>query len=75
VLLALKLDGLIKSKGRHVNHPLVAYDMASSSITLRSEGGPVRIMCDGDQCGFTPLKMTVLPASVKVLTPVTAAPC
>ena len=75
VLTALKLDGLIKKKGRHVNHPLVAYDTAASSVSLKSEGAPVRIMCDGDQCGFTPLKMTVLPASVTVLTPMSAAAC
>jgi len=72
---ALRLDGMIKKKGIHVNDPLVAYSTASSTITLTSQANPVRIMCDGDSCGFTPLNMTVLKNALTILTPENPGPC
>jgi len=70
---ALKLDGMIKKKGKHVlDTANVAYTTATEDITLTSEGGPVRVMCDGDSCGVTPLTMKVLPRAVTVLSPQTS---
>ena len=75
ILTALKLDGMIKSKGKHVNHKLVEYATASSTIELTCEGAPQRVMMDGDIIGFTPAKMTVIPAAFKLLTPEQSGAC
>jgi diacylglycerol kinase family enzyme len=64
---------MIKKKGKHVlDTANVAYTTATEEITLTSEGGPVRVMCDGDSCGVTPLTMKVLPRAVTVLSPQTS---
>ena len=45
---ALKLDGMIKKKGKHVNDPLVEYAQASSTVELTCDTEPQLVMVDGD---------------------------
>jgi len=68
---ALKLDGMIKNGGQHVNHRLVAYEHASETLELTAPAGqpPIKLMIDGDILGVTPLKMTVEPHAFTLLTP------
>lgn len=68
VFAAMRLDGLIKSKGKHVHDQLVEYTHAVSTIKLEGEA-PVKIMCDGDICGTSPLEMTVMPQALTLFTP------
>jgi len=75
---ALKLNAMMKGAkaGRHVNDPLVKYTSVQQQIRLSADGcaAPVRIMCDGDLCGFAPMAMTVLPHALTVLTPEVSVP-
>jgi diacylglycerol kinase (ATP) len=72
---ALRLDGMIKSKGKHVNDPLVDYAQASSTIELTCDGEPQRVMVDGDLVGFTPVKMEVVRGAFKLFTPQQSGAC
>ena len=75
VLKALKLDGMIKSKGKHVNDSLVAYSQAADSIELTCDAAPQRVMVDGELVGFTPVKMRVMPSAFKLFTFEVAGKC
>ena len=70
-----RLQAGIKGGGKHVNDAKVAYKTAAKEVKLTSHGTPKKIMCDGDIIGETPLTMTVLPASITVLTPAESPPC
>ena len=73
---ALKLDGMIKKGGAHVNDSLVTYENASKSIELTADEGeaPLKLMVDGDILGTTPLKLTVVPQAFTLLTPSSPPP-
>ena len=68
VFAALRLDGLIKAKGKHVLDEQVEYVQAATTVKLESEV-PVNIMCDGDICGKSPFEVTVMPQALTLFTP------
>lgn len=72
VLTALKLDGMIKKKGIHVNDARVKYETCSKTLTLEGPA-PIRLMNDGEVVGYTPLKLDVLPAAFTLYTPLEPA--
>jgi diacylglycerol kinase (ATP) len=73
---ALKLDGMIKKGGAHVNDSLVTYEHASKSIELNAIEGQaaLKLMVDGDILGMTPLKLDVVPQAFTLLTPPSPPP-
>jgi len=52
--------------GRHVEHPKVEM-LRASRITVEADP-PLRLMADGELLGRTPLKLTVLPGELTLLT-------
>ena len=60
----IKAFGMLKSEGRHVFHPRVAYHRFKSLALATPE--PMKINVDGEIVGTTPLQMTVLPRALSV---------
>ena len=60
----IKAFGMLKSEGRHVFHPRVAYHRFES-LTLETPE-PMKINVDGEIVGTTPLNMTVMPRALSV---------
>ena len=60
----IKAFGMLKSEGRHVFHPRVAYHRFST-LALTTPV-PMKINVDGEIVGTTPLNMTVLPRALAV---------
>ena len=60
----IKAFGMLKSEGRHVFHPRVAYHRFKSLALETPE--PMKINVDGEIVGTTPLDMTVLPRALSV---------
>tara|TARA_B100000003_G_scaffold85965_1_gene76995 strand:+ start:40 stop:1086 length:1047 start_codon:yes stop_codon:yes gene_type:complete len=61
----LKAFGQLKKEGRHVFHPMVDYHQFK---TLEiSTPKPTAINVDGENIGSTPLKMEVMPSSLKII--------
>jgi diacylglycerol kinase (ATP) len=60
----IKAFGMLKSEGRHVFHPRVAYHRFKS-LALETPV-PMKINVDGEIVGTTPLQMTVLPRALAV---------
>lgn len=73
---ALKLDGMIKSGGGHINDALVTYEQPTRSIELAHGIGeaPLKLMIDGDILGVTPLKIEIKPKAFTLLTPASPLP-
>ena len=69
---AAKLDGQIKSGGKHVNDPIVTMKQTRSVVLETS--APAKLMVDGDLLGTTPLAITVREGAFRMLTPETPAP-
>jgi len=67
ILKAIKIDGLIKSGGKHIHEPIVTLAQATS-VKLETEK-PARLMVDGDILGFTPLTLTACPGAFSLFTP------
>ena len=55
---------MLKSEGRHVFHPRVAYHRFKS-LALATPA-PMKINVDGEIVGTTPLNMTVMPRALSV---------
>ena len=60
----IKAFGMLKSEGRHVFHPRVAYHRFKS-LALATPA-PMKINVDGEIVGTTPLNMTVMPRALSV---------
>ena len=60
----IKAFGMLKSEGRHVFHPRVAYHRFSSLALTTPK--PMKINVDGEIVGTTPLNMTVMPRALSV---------
>ena len=60
----IKAFGMLKSEGRHVFHPRVAYHRFKSLALETPE--PMKINVDGEIVGTTPLNMTVMPGALSV---------
>ena len=60
----IKAFGMLKSEGRHVFHPRVAYHRFKS-LALETPV-PMKINVDGEIVGTTPLNMTVMPRALAV---------
>ena len=60
----IKAFGMLKSEGRHVFHPRVAYHRFST-LALTTPF-PMKINVDGEIVGTTPLNMTVMPRALSV---------
>lgn len=68
VAFAAKIDGLIKSGGKHVHEPICSIKQCTK-MKLETEK-PAQLMVDGDLVGFTPLTVTVRPGAFALFTPV-----
>jgi diacylglycerol kinase (ATP) len=64
---ALRIDKQLKKGGSHVHNPDIGYATVSSTFELTAPK-PIRLMCDGDALGFTPMKVTVLPGAFALFT-------
>jgi YegS/Rv2252/BmrU family lipid kinase len=60
----IKAFGMLKSEGRHVFHPRVAYHRFSTLALTTPQ--PMKINVDGEIVGTTPLNMTVMPRALSV---------